>query len=116
MLMLITSTSLHSLLQKEPSIATVEVEGQVHVASYGGQAVTQYNPPWGLDRIDPRAGEPPLNREYLTSSCGDGVHVYVLDTVRGGRGMGKNSENWSGDYFVLERRGEEGIVCHSLYL
>ena len=97
--MLITSTSLKSLLQKEPSIATVELEGQVHVASYGGQAFSQYNPPWGLDRIDQRAGQPALNGEYLTSSCGDGVHVYVLDTV-GGQGGRGDSEYWAGDNFV----------------
>lgn len=41
-------------------------------------SATQYNAPWGLDRIDQR--NRPLNSIYNYSATGDGVTAYVIDS------------------------------------
>ncbi|WP_257901963.1 S8 family serine peptidase [Saccharothrix obliqua] len=41
-------------------------------------AVDQFDPPWGLDRVDQR--DLPLNQRFTEADSGSGVHVYVLDS------------------------------------
>ncbi len=43
----------------------------------GSVTATQFNPPWGLDRIDQRSG---LSNSYTYTNTGAGVYAYVLDT------------------------------------
>ncbi|KAH7301967.1 hypothetical protein KP509_23G050600 [Ceratopteris richardii] len=75
MLMDIAGHDLAQFVQAEANfIDHVEIEGIVKIA------LTQKDPPWGLDRIDHNPGEKDLNNLYNVSSSGDGVHVYVLDT------------------------------------
>lgn len=79
MLMVINGGNLSQMLTREAgSIDHVEVDGTLRVCS----GVVQGNPPsWGIDRIDHLPGQRLLNALYTTNSTGDGVHVYVLDTV-----------------------------------
>jgi subtilisin family serine protease len=59
-------------LAREPEVAYVVEDAEVSLA------VTQNDPPWGLDRIGQRTL--PLNNHYTTDRTGRGVHVYVVDT------------------------------------
>lgn len=58
-----------------PGVLAVEANAPV-------TAVTQTNPPWGLDRIDQRTL--PLSGTYTATSDGAGVTAYIIDTgIRG---------------------------------
>ena len=59
-------------LAADPSVAYVE---QNHTVSL---ATTQFNPPWGLDRIDQR--NLPLSASYNYTTTGSGVDAYIIDT------------------------------------
>jgi subtilisin family serine protease len=59
-------------LRRNPNVAYVQQDG---IAS---ASTTQYNAPWGLDRID--QSSPPLDGNYNYTSTGTGVRIYVLDT------------------------------------
>lgn len=59
-------------LSKDPNVDFIEENGVVHTAA-------QYNPPWGLDRIDQR--DRPLDASFNNSGyTGAGVHAYIIDT------------------------------------
>jgi subtilisin family serine protease len=60
-------------LAEDPAVEYVEQDQRVHLEA------TQYNPPWGLDRIDqPRL---PLNLTYsYPDTAGKSATVYVIDT------------------------------------
>jgi len=59
-------------LSRNPHVEYVAEDGEV------GLAATQFNPTWGLDRIDQR--DRPLNSQYNYGFTGAGVHAYVIDT------------------------------------
>ncbi|HEX6291589.1 MAG TPA: S8 family serine peptidase [Herpetosiphonaceae bacterium] len=61
-----------SRLSRDPRVAYVAEDGRV------GLVDTQFNPPWGLDRID--QNNRPLNSAYTYNTTGEGVNVYVIDT------------------------------------
>jgi subtilisin family serine protease len=60
------------------AIATEGSEALLQAASTDAVEAVQYNPPWGLDRVDQRAL--PLNQQYNYSLNGAGVWAYVIDT------------------------------------
>lgn len=59
-------------LQKHPEVAYIEQDSVVTAQS------TQYNPPWGLDRIDQR--NLPLNSMYNYTATAPNVSAYIFDT------------------------------------
>jgi len=61
-----------SAVENNPNVAYVEADRTV--TAFGDQ----YDPPWGLDRIDQRAR--PLNRSYHFERTGAGVKAYIVDT------------------------------------
>jgi hypothetical protein len=58
-------------LVNDPEVAWIEVDRMVNLNA------TQSNAPWGLDRIDARAG---LDRQYTYGATGAGVNAYIIDT------------------------------------
>lgn len=58
-------------LSRNPQVRFVEED------AVGTVVDTQFNPPWGLDRIDQDSG---LNGQYVYNANGSGVSAYVLDT------------------------------------
>ncbi len=64
-------------LSQDPRVEYVEEDGEASVAT------TQYNPTWGLDRIDQRDPTPYWAYQYAAynySNTGAGVNVYVIDS------------------------------------
>ncbi|NTX98915.1 S8 family serine peptidase [Deinococcus sp. JMULE3] len=59
-------------LRADPRVKYVEQDG---VATAN---LTQYSPPWGLDRIDQR--NLPLNGQYVYNDTAPGVTAYIIDT------------------------------------
>lgn len=88
MLMVLTGQNLAKLLDvQRDEIEYVEVEGTVRTSVTSTMSVTPtnvtqtYPQNWGLDRIDHQSGQALLNNLYTVRSGGDGVHVYIIDTV-----------------------------------
>ncbi len=87
-------------LSRDPSVLFVEED------SIGTVNTVQYNPDWGLDRIDQRQG--PINGSFVYSNTGAGVNVYILDT-----GIRPTHEDFGGRASVAyDIYGENGIDCH----
>lgn len=59
-------------LSLDPRVKFVEEDGEVRAAT------VQTNVPWGIDRIDQR--DRPLNANFVYTTTGAGVHVYIVDT------------------------------------
>jgi subtilisin family serine protease len=59
-------------VRRDPAVAYVEADQVVTVQA------TQYNPTWGLDRIDQRSR--PLSGSYTYGPTGSGVRAYIIDT------------------------------------
>jgi subtilisin family serine protease len=59
-------------LSHNPQVESVEQDSYVAVAD------TEWNAPWGLDRIDQPAL--PINHAYAYTANGSGVNVYIIDT------------------------------------
>ena len=59
-------------LSRDPRVAFVEEDGAVSATD------TQFDAPWGLDRIGQR--DLPLNGAFTFTATGSGVNVYVIDS------------------------------------
>ncbi len=64
--------ALLSRLLADPSVSSVEPDVSVKLSA------TQFDPPYGVDRIDQR--DLPLSRSYTYTTAGAGVRAYVIDT------------------------------------
>lgn len=70
-----------SVRANDMQLAKLLADPRVKYIAEDGVASTkaiQYNPTWGLDRIDQRSL--PFDRSYQYDLTGDGVHVYVIDS------------------------------------
>ena len=59
-------------LLADPTVSSIEPDVPVKLAA------TQFNPPYGVDRVDQR--DLPLSRSYTYTAAGQGVRAYVIDT------------------------------------
>ncbi len=59
-------------ISRSPRVKYVEED------ALGSVVDTQFNPPWGLDRIDQESST--LNGQYVFNATGAGVTAYVIDT------------------------------------
>lgn len=59
-------------LSKHPRVDWVEEEGRLQMTA------VQFNPTWGLDRIDQTSR--PLNGQYVYNGTGAGVRAYIIDS------------------------------------
>ena len=59
-------------LSHNPQVKFVEEEGRFYPSTI------QFNPPWGLDRIDQMSST--LNNQYVYNATGAGVTAYVIDS------------------------------------
>jgi PKD repeat protein len=66
------SASAAADLRNRPDVALVEPDAIVHVVG------TQTPAPWDLDRLD--QSSLPLDNAYTTTTAGDGVSAYIIDT------------------------------------
>ena len=56
----------------DPSVQSIEPDVTVRLAA------TQFDPPYGVDRVDQR--DLPLSRSYTYTTAGVGIRAYVIDT------------------------------------
>jgi subtilisin family serine protease len=59
-------------LSQDPQVKFVEEVGSMQMST------VQFNPPWGLDRVDQMSL--PLNNQYMYNATGAGVRAYVIDS------------------------------------
>jgi len=59
-------------LRRDPNVVRIEEDGVAHTEA------TQYNPPWGLDRIDQT--NLPLSTTYTYNTTAPAVSAYIIDT------------------------------------
>ncbi|HEX6290053.1 MAG TPA: S8 family serine peptidase, partial [Herpetosiphonaceae bacterium] len=87
-------------LQRNPHVDYIEPDQEVTVSD------TQYNPPWGLDRIDQRSR--PLSGSYTYDRTGAGVYAYIIDT-----GLQANHPDFGGRAAnVYDAFGGNGDDCN----
>jgi len=89
-------------LMVDPRVKYIQQDGVVHVDT------VQPSPPWGLDRIDHRAGV--QDQLYTYNATGAGVNVYVIDT-----GIRVTHQDFGGRAQVGHDSvgdGQDGIDCH----
>lgn len=98
-------------LARNPNVASVEPDAAIQLltapssAASAWSAVTQPNPPWGLDRIDQRSL--PLSGTFTYSNTGAGVRAYILDS-----GLRYTHQEFGGRaVFGFDALGQGGNDC-----
>ncbi|XP_022092862.1 uncharacterized protein LOC110980472 [Acanthaster planci] len=110
------------LLEEIRSIDGIEYIEQDKIATL---AAYQYNPPWGLDRIDSRSGRD-YYYSYSSSVQGKGVYVYIVDTgvqtshnAFGGRAyriFGKTDDHGHGTHCAGTAAGDVYGLAREAYI
>jgi subtilisin family serine protease len=78
-------------IANDPDVASVDFDAPVEATA------EQFNPPWGLDRIDDR--KLPLDQSYIYSRTGLNVPVYVIDTgIRTSHAQFQGRASWGPDF------------------
>jgi subtilisin family serine protease len=87
-------------LRHHPAVDYIEQDQR------GGIAATQFNPPWGLDRIDQTSNA--LSGSYTYNATGTGVRAYIIDSgIHTSHGQfGGRASN------VYDYAGGSGQDCH----
>lgn len=86
-------------LSQDPQVEYVSEDANVSTVE------TQYNPPWGLDRIDQR--DRPLDGAYTYFNRGAGINAYVLDT-----GIRPTHQEFGGRAFIAADFVDDGQNGH----
>lgn len=104
-------------VRSDPAVAYVVPDGIIWADQEPEPepVAVQLNPPsWGLDRVDQR--NLPLDEQYVYSTDGTGVHVYVIDTGVRSTHIEFTGRMRTGFTVIIDGRGTEDCHGHGTHV